>query len=239
MQKTQYKNITEDLVANADALLDRVAVYIAQRIAEGLAAHGEVSVIWSGGRTPPKLIPHLAKAEVDWSCVSFVIADERWVSLEDADSNEGEHLRAVRNTPLEQAKTIGLYADHKTPEAAAKERTPVIAEALAAPVAVALLGMGADGHIASLFPGGEWDSAPKEQMILTASEPGTGRARLSLTPSALLRAQETLLLCNDEGKARALERAKAGAAPMELPVALLLKADAPSLRVFLLARESS
>lgn len=223
--------MTTKAFPDQEALLAHAGERVAMTIKEGLTTQDKVSVIWSGGRTPPKLIPYLATVDVDWSRVRFVISDERWVALEHADSNEGELKRALKDTPLLRAEVIGLYADGETPEAAAEKAGAILTDALVPSAVISLLGMGADGHIASLFPGGDWGEAPNGQMAIAAREPGSGRARLSLTPEALKRTDETLLLCNSEGKEQALERARQGADPNELPVALLLASGASPLRV--------
>lgn len=125
------------------ACVDRLAVALAQA-----AARGPATLAVPGGRTAALLLPELARRPLNWGGVTVAPIDERWVPLDHPDSNEG----LIRRTLAETGATIvGLKTVHERPEAALETLDRRLAEL--PPTAVALVGMGEDGHIASLFPG--------------------------------------------------------------------------------------
>lgn len=210
--------------------LTGAAQSIGADIARALEADGRALVIWSGGRTPKSIIPALSDLDLDWSGVTFLMGDERWVALDDELSNEGAMRAYLAGTPLEKAAIAGLYRPGLTREAALSDLNRDIARLLETPACAALLGMGPDGHTASLFPGGDWLDLPATQM----AAPGQGPAdsapeRISLTPAALSRCAHVYLLCNSEEKQAIWARAASGAEPAELPVAILARPGAPRL----------
>ena len=105
----------------------------------------------SGGSTPKPLFEALRKTDLDWSKVTVTLADERWVPESDGDSNAA----FVKNTLLQEkasaANFISLFVDGATPEEGVSQVHTRL-QAIAQPFTVLVLGMGGDGHTASLFP---------------------------------------------------------------------------------------
>lgn len=208
--------------------LQTAADLIAEQIVRGLRAGNQSMVIWSGGRTPRALVEPLSRQNIDWAKVTFIMGDERWVPLDDPASNEGAMRAYLAGTPLEAARIEGLYRSGRTRQMALPDLEARTAELLKAPACAALLGMGPDGHTASLFPGGDWVSLPPDQLV-TPSEGPTDNTpeRISLTPAALKRCDAVFLLCNSPEKQALYAAAADGADPADLPVAALLQPGAP------------
>ncbi|MCR9129321.1 MAG: 6-phosphogluconolactonase [Alphaproteobacteria bacterium] len=209
-----------DLAAAAEA--------IASSIQTALTRNGAATVIWSGGRTPKSIVEPLGRKALDWAKVTFIMGDERWVPLDDPASNEGAMRAYLAGTPLEAARIEGLYRSEQTRQQALPQLEARMADLLKAPACAALLGMGPDGHTASLFPGGDWVSLPPGQLVTPSEGPADNTPeRISLTPAALKRCDAVFLLCNSPEKQALYAAAADGADPADLPVAALLQPGAP------------
>ncbi len=138
--------------ADMDALSREFACEIAAQLAHAIAARGLASLVVSGGRTPVKLFELLRAQELDWSRVCVALADERWVDPADEASNE----RLVRDVLLKDraaaARFLGLKNAAPSPDLGAVSAWETFAR-VPRPFDMTLLGMGDDGHTASLFPG--------------------------------------------------------------------------------------
>jgi len=192
---------------------------------------GSFSVALSGGSTPRRLYQLLAEAqaEVEWSRVEFFWGDERAVPPDHPDSNYGAAQAALLGpvgVPAERVHRInGELAD---PEQAAREYEAELARVFgAAPggpppaLDLILLGMGADGHTASLFPYSR-ALAERRRWALSVYVARLGTARITLTPPVLNRGREIRLLVTGSDKADALHEALEGARePERLPVQLI------------------
>lgn len=208
-----------DREAASAAAAERIAAALERR----LEAQGEASLVVSGGTTPVACFEALAKTVLDWSGVRVVLSDERWVPPDDDDSNE----KLVRNVLLRDraadAGLLAVYRDGATPAGRAAELDEALRHG-PFPFACALLGMGSDGHFASLFPDAEAledgldpDSRTLCLPVTTAASP---HPRISLSLSALSRSDEVLLLIFGDDKWQTLTQAKSAADA--LPVSRLL-----------------
>lgn len=208
--------------------LSSAAAAIASAIRSALERDGAATVIWSGGRTPKSLAGPLGEHALDWAKVTFIMGDERWVPLDHEASNEGVMRAYLAGTPLEAARIEGFYRSGRTREEAVAELEGRMAVLLKTPACAALLGMGPDGHTASLFPGGDWAGLPAGQLVTPADGPADNTPqRISLTPAALKRCDAVFLLCNSAEKQALYAKAVEGADPADLPVAALLQPGAP------------
>lgn len=208
--------------ALAQAAADAVLV----SLAAGLAERGRASLVATGGRSPAPVYDRLSLGLLDWAKVDVTLSDERFVPPDDPASNERlvrERLLVAKAAP---AHFVPLYRAVETPEAAARAAEAEV-RALA-PFDVVMLGMGEDGHIASLIPGDPelgQGMDPAGERFLRPVPSGLGSPpvpRITLTLSALLQARLTLVLISGEAK-RAIVEQRSG-----LPVhALLEHAKAP------------
>jgi 6-phosphogluconolactonase len=213
-----------------EACSDRgaLAAVAAAAIAEALARPGPVSFVAAGGSTPGATYDRLAAMDLDWSRVTVTLGDERWVDPAAPESN----ARLVRVRLLAghaaAARFVALKGRGATPEEDALAVEPRIAVML--PFDAVLLGMGEDGHVASLFPG-DPEPGPKRLCVGVAM---SGLApfvpRLTLTLAALLRARQIFLLITGEAKRALVERVSSEPdyAP---PVAAILRQSDTPLRV--------
>ena len=131
-------------------LADGLANDVAEQLRAAISARGEATLVVSGGRSPVAFFQNLAKQGLDWSKVTISLADERWVPVEHADSNAGLLKKYLLQGPAAKAKFLSLYAAAANLEDAAEQADRLLAELPA--IDVLVLGMGDDGHTASLFP---------------------------------------------------------------------------------------
>ncbi len=207
--------------ADADSLARELAARVAGLLSQGLAARGRASLVVSGGRSPVKLFEQLRSQALDWGRVSIALADERWVDPAGPDSNE--HL--VRDVLLRDraaaAGFLGLKNAAPTPDAGAVAAWETFAR-VPRPFDAVLLGMGDDGHTASLFPGSP--NLPRALDTAAAAgcvgmlAPVPPQPRLSLNLSALLDARQVILSINGEAKWRRYEAALEAGPPQDMPV---------------------
>jgi 6-phosphogluconolactonase len=203
---------------------EAAAFGVGQQLARGLKTRGRAGLVATGGRSPGPVYDRLVEARgIDWARVVVTLSDERCVPADDPASNAG--LVRARLLRGEGAKAHLLPLWPEPPQAALVALTPFDA---------VMLGMGEDGHVASLLPG---DPGLPEAMDLgsdrlTVSVPaGLGSpplARVSLTLAALLQAKAIFLLIAGEAKREVLRQAEAGA---DLPVRALISQTRVPVRV--------
>ncbi len=202
-----------------------LAQAIAQHLQAAIAARGRASLVVSGGRSPVPLFEALRRCPLAWDRVWVTLADERWVEPTSSASNEKLLRDHLLLGAAAAAHFVGLKSAHVQPGQALDDRS-VALDALPRPYDVVVLGMGDDGHIASLFPEAEGLVAaldPQGSARLAAIvPPAAPHPRISQTLAALLDARQIfLLLAGAEKRARFAE-ALAGAAPTDLPIAAVL-----------------
>jgi len=205
------------LVRDARALATAAARLIEDRISAALARWGRASLALSGGGTPVGTFRRLASRRFprcDWRRVDWYWADERWVSARHRASNFGiarrELLRPL-GVPIERIHPIPT--SRRSAAAAALEYERLLRRAArgrAAPLFdLVMLGLGRDGHTASLFPGSR--SRPGCWVEAVTAPPGVMPARrVTLTPEALNRADSVVFLVSGAGKRQALHDALSG-----------------------------
>jgi 6-phosphogluconolactonase len=195
---------------------------IAGQLADFLRREGKATLSVPGGTTPGPIFDTLSGVDLDWANVAVVLNDERWVP----ESSERSNTRLLRERLLRgraaQARLVPLYAPADQPE----EMLEALQDGLKPhlPISVLLLGMGADMHTASLFPG-----ADRLEEALSASAPillpmraeAAGEPRVTLTAPVLKEAFNIHILITGPEKRAALERAMT-LTPAEAPVRAVL-----------------
>jgi 6-phosphogluconolactonase len=221
------------------ALAEALAQDVAARLRAAIGQRGRALLAVSGGRSPIAFLQCLSQAPLDWAAVTVVLVDERCVPPTHADSNTAlvrQHLLQHRATA---ACLVPFFqASPADPDDAALAALQQQAEArldrLRWPVDVAVLGMGLDGHTASLFPG-----APGTAHALTTPAHcawvrplDADHPRLTLTLATLLQARHLALQIAGPAKQAVYARALQGADP-RLPVSLLLCQDATPIAAWI------
>ena len=195
-----------------------LAINAAKDIASALETRPEATIVVSGGTTPGPFFKFLRGSELDWSRIAVLPSDERWVPTNHPDSNE----RMIRSELIQQraalATMVSLY------DAEGEEPVKQRMSQLALPFASVILGLGEDGHTASLFPG-----APRIKQSLVSTEfclmqtvPGLTVARISLTPKVLVQSKRINILFFGASKRAVFETALEAGSPEQFPVRAVL-----------------
>jgi 6-phosphogluconolactonase len=195
---------------------------IAGQLADFLRREGKATLSVPGGTTPGPIFDTLSGVDIDWANVAVVLNDERWVP----ESSDRSNTRLVRERLIRgraaQARLVPLYAPAEEPEAMLAALEDGLKPHL--PISVLLLGMGADMHTASLFPGAdrlEEALAPNAPILLPMRAEAAGEPRITLTAPVLREAFNIHILITGNEKRAALERAMT-LTPMEAPVRAVL-----------------
>jgi 6-phosphogluconolactonase len=210
------------VVADADALAVAAAEVVAGHAAHALAARGAFRLAVPGGRSPRGMLAVLAasphREALDWSRVTVLFADERAVPPGDPESNYRLVREALLDPLGERApRVVRMPADRADLDEAAREYEAEVAE----PLDLLVLGVGEDGHVASLFPGSALLAERVRRVAAVTDSPRPPARRLTLTPRALAEARALLVLAGGAAKADAVAAALAGAAdPLRVPAAL-------------------
>ncbi|MBK8638211.1 MAG: 6-phosphogluconolactonase [Chromatiaceae bacterium] len=199
------------VLADADAVALGAARLIAETAAEAIAQRGRFRLVLAGGRTPEAAYRLLAQQGADWNLWEFYFGDERCLPADHAERNsqmaEGAILSQV---PLNKRKVHPIPAEQGA-EVAAAAYARIVAAAV--PFDLVLLGVGEDGHTASLFPGQPLN--PEALTVAVHGAPKLPPDRVSLGLGALQSSRYLLVLAAGAGKREALERWQAGE---ELPI---------------------
>jgi 6-phosphogluconolactonase len=207
------------------ALMRALSGEIQVDLAEAISAREAASLVVSGGNTPGGLFDELCRENLDWARVWITLSDERWVDATSETSNENLVRTRLLKAAAATARFVGLKNPAPTPEAGADWSWRALTR-MPRPYDVVLLGMGADGHIASLFPGSlglaralDASAAPACVAMNALAPP---HARISQNLAALLDSRRIVLLITGEEKWAVYQRAKTPGSASELPVRAIL-----------------
>jgi 6-phosphogluconolactonase len=204
-------------------MADAAARAVAAQLAAGLAERSRASLVATGGRSPGPVYDRLKDADLDWAHVAVTLSDERHVDVDSPNAN----VRQLRERLFVGAAAGARYlplTDYAEPALRALM-----------PFDAVMLGMGEDGHIASLIPGSPVMAEamdPDGKALVAESPAGFGSppvARITLTLTALLQSRAIFLLIAGEAKRQVIADALAGA---DLPVRAILRQDRAPVRVF-------
>lgn len=180
---------------------EEAARAIAEALRDAVAERGEAVFMATGGRSPGPVYDLLAREPLAWEKIAVTLTDERWVDPASPQSNERLVRERLFVKKAAAARLVGLWSDHAAPEGGVEEAQARLAPIL--PADVALVGVGEDGHVASLPPGRALDDAG----LAVAVPEGFAQPRLSLTLRALPPRRLTVLLISGEEKRRVVETA--------------------------------
>ncbi|HEX2581299.1 MAG TPA: 6-phosphogluconolactonase [Dongiaceae bacterium] len=195
---------------------------LAEELRAQLARGPKALLIVPGGTTPAPIFAALRETSLPWARTFVTLCDERWIAPPHADSNETLVREHLMRGPAQAADFVPLYRGQAQPSAAIAELSAALAPLPIAQASV-LLGMGEDGHFASLFPHMENLGAgldPRGQApCLAVDAPQKGWPRISLTLSYLCRAPVLHLAFRGQAKHALLERGG------DLPIHALLRQE--------------
>jgi 6-phosphogluconolactonase len=206
------------VVPTSPELARRAAEWLELEMARAIAGRGACAACLAGGRTPEPVYRELAAASsIDWSRVEVFFGDERAVPPDHPDSNYlMVHRVLLSRVPIPAGQVHRMEAERSDREAAAREYE----RSLPSQLDIMVLGMGPDGHTASLFPG---SAALDEQQRLVVPVIGAKPPpqRLTITPPVIEAARRVAVIATGGDKAAMVARAIEGPlSPKDVPVQL-------------------
>ncbi|WAT04162.1 6-phosphogluconolactonase [Rouxiella badensis] len=221
--------------SGAAALNQNLAGKMADALRRAIADRGQATLIVSGAERRSNFSGSCLARRLDWSRVTITLADERWVTNDNGSSNE----KMVRNSLLQGEVAKATFIALKNGAGTAAEGESTAESALAAlqlPADITLLGMGDDGHIASLFPGSVNLARAldlKTTRRCVAITPLTAPLeRMTLTLPVLLNSRRIYLLLAGESKREVYERAEKGTDQNNMPVRAVLHQQQTPVEVY-------
>jgi 6-phosphogluconolactonase len=211
---------------DAGELADAIAGDIQFVIESALDARGSAVIALAGGKTPFPAYEKLAKAKLDWKKVTIIPTDERIVPLGDPLSN----VTALAKIFLPKGARVMPIVPAVTPDYKAAGRSAdALCQDLHWPLDFCLLGVGGDGHTASIFPGPDFDEAlngPKERRALGVMPdplpPEAPVSRVTLSRAAIATARALMIAVTGDAKRKVLEQAIAEGASSPYPIGRVL-----------------
>jgi 6-phosphogluconolactonase len=195
-------------VSDATELHRAACRYILAAAARAHERRGRFVVVLAGGRTPRGAYRMLRHAHADWGSWHVYFGDERCLPPQDAERNSRQAAEDwLDHVPIPREQVHAIPAEQGADRAAA-----AYADTLrgVGDFDLVLLGLGEDGHTASLFPGHAWNTVPPADVLAVFDAPKPPAERVSLSADRLSRAREVLCLVEGEGKRTAVARWRAG-----------------------------
>ena len=223
--------VTEHLFQNRQEMINALQAVCVTALDAAIEESGEATFMVSGGSTPEPLYQSLSKTELDWDCVYVALVDERWVDVDHDKSNEAFILKHLIQNHAAAANLVGMKNTAETAQEGLADCEAAYQQ-LAQPFAVTILGMGSDGHTASLFPFAEdlesaLNPGSMELCAAITAKPsevtGAITNRMTLSMTGLLRSKCLLLLITGDEKLAVLRKAQAGTDVNEMPVRAVLQ----------------
>jgi 6-phosphogluconolactonase len=215
-------NVQQHLYPDAATDAQALAEAVAQLLRSALAERSLASLMLSGGKSPIPFFKQLSLLKLDWSRVVVGMVDDRWVDGSDADSNEKLLREYLLKNEAASARLVPLKNAHKEPEQGVDEAEKAVAE-IPQPFDALVLGVGDDGHTASLFPSAdETPAAMVSKRLVAATRPQTApHARITLTFPTILNSRAIFVAINGASKRAVVEQAVVAEPPLPIGEVLL------------------
>ncbi len=216
-------------------LAKKLSAEIAEQLRQAIRERGKARIVLSGGSTPQKTYLLLSKEDVNWERVEITLADERWVPSSHPRSNHCL-LNMTLFEPLKiRPHFVPLYRDSEDPSLVIDEINRDVAN-IVRPFDLVLLGMGADGHTASLFPQGDQLEASLDlddpMMARVINAPGALEPRITLTLRALLDSRHIILAFSGLKKFQTFEQVMERGPIEDMPIRAVLRHARTPIDVF-------
>lgn len=223
--------VTEHLFETRAAMIAALQAECESALRDAIEARGEATFMVSGGSTPEPLYKALSHVDLAWQSVYVALVDERWVDFDHEKSNEAFTVKHLIQHKAAAANLVGMKNSAETAVDGLSDCENAYQQ-LAQPFDITILGMGSDGHTASLFPHAEGlDAAlnPSSDQLcaaITAKQSevtGSIVERMTLSLAGLLRSKSLVLLITGDEKLAVLRAAQAGADIKDMPIRAVLQ----------------
>ena len=228
-------NVTQKHFEDRHHLSCALADHIGKLLRRAVVEKGRASMAVSGGSTPGPLFKRLSELDIPWEQVVITLVDERWVDVEDKDSNE--YLVRTHLLQDRAAKATFIGMKNNAPAAAAGEQEcEQRLRQLPRPFDLIVLGMGDDGHTASLFPGAQKLAAATAldsgKICMALTPPAASHDRMTLTLAEILAAKQIFLHIVGPEKQKALNQALAAGPPDAMPIRFILRQEQVPVTIY-------
>jgi 6-phosphogluconolactonase len=213
-----------------EALADKVAALLTA----ALESKGKASIAVSGGSTPKGFFQALSKKKLAWQAITITLADERWVDIDSSDSNTKLVHEYLMQNEAVKAKFFYLKQGEILSDETLTDLNLAAKQQLL-PLDVLILGMGEDGHTASLFPCSDEITqclAADSQALLKVTPKTAPHQRISFSFAALAQSKNTFLHLSGISKKQVLAKAIAGQVCKEMPIRAFLQAPNINTQVY-------
>ena len=229
------ENLRENIFTDKAELELKLAKEISQILKQEIKNKGEATLLVSGGSTPKKLYEILSNKKIDWKNVSIGLIDERFVATNSEESNEFLIKNTLLKNNAADAKFIGLVFnldDYQENLNIAISKNKAIYKS----ITCSILGMGLDGHTASLFPNSEKvytdDSIFRDKIIINTKANSEPSKRISYTKSKILSSKHLFLYFNGREKIDIFNSAKENNNASSKPISAFIHQNIKTLKVF-------
>lgn len=215
--------------ANSQLLIEDLSAHIVRELKQAIEQKGHASLAVSGGNTPIPLFTLLSQQDLDWNQVFITLVDDRWVDDTNDASNEKLVMTYLLQNKAKLANFIGLKNSCDNPFDGSAITDEILTTKMPLPFDVLILGMGEDGHTASLFPGASNLAAGldmKSGKKVVGMTPLTAPLdRITLTLPTILDSNNIYLHLIGQSKLNVLEQAKKGNNVTKMPIRAVLKQE--------------
>ncbi|WP_041523092.1 6-phosphogluconolactonase [Gilvimarinus agarilyticus] len=230
--------VVERFFETREAMIDAVFEHAIGALQEAVADGDRASFLVSGGSSPAPIYKRLSEADLAWDKIKVALVDERWVDFDHDKSNEAFIVKTLLQNNAANAKLIGMK---NTAGSASEglEQCEAAYQTLPSPFDVTVLGMGPDGHTASLFPHAEGleESLSTNALCsaITAKQSevtGDCTERMTLSLAGIVNSKHVLLLISGDEKLATYREALAGGDVADMPVRAILEQNTVPVTVY-------
>jgi 6-phosphogluconolactonase len=224
MVEVGMKTNNENAFLNTNELINQLSIQISNNLKKAIKSNGKASLLVSGGTTPKALFKKLSTIDLAWDKVKIGLCDERWINTKHKDSNEKLIEDYLLQEFAKDAKFISMYHEYIDIQKAQSICSDIYKKELF-PFDVLVLGMGLDGHTASLFPNNEkleYEYNIDDNICISMTPNDAPYDRMSLTKEAILSAKNIYLHFEGEEKIKVYQKALNEQNKNKMPIALIL-----------------